>query len=175
MRPMNIRAIPTMQTEKRYAPMMPPTCAGMRDGSLDADAESGGPSSGGGAGSHQMFNGLFLGTSVRMLAELIARQRESRINGAWIFVSVQTCMMLLCYRENEASALLELRRRRTKRSAIQTQHGLEVPWAASGRLDVIYPGVELCNPWILVAAAIHWGQRCKWAAREGGRRPWSRH
>lgn len=94
-----------------------------------------------------MFNGLFLGTCVRMLAELIEeRHTESKISGAWIFVSVQTCMMIFCCGEKEACAPSELRRRGTKRSAIQTQHGLEVPWAASGRLGVIYPGGELCHP-----------------------------
>jgi hypothetical protein len=90
-----MRAIPTMQTEKRYAPMIAPICAGSSAGFLDADAERGGPSAGGGAGLHKMFNGLCFGTSVRMLAELIVRQVSSKVAGAWIFVLVQTCMMFL--------------------------------------------------------------------------------
>lgn len=63
LRPTQMIAMPTMQTEKRYAPTIPPICAGSRSGFLDADADRGGPSSGDGAGLHQMFNGLFLGTS----------------------------------------------------------------------------------------------------------------
>ena len=129
-----------METEKRYAPMMPPTCAGMSALSLDADADRGGPSAGGGAGLHQMFNGLFLGTSVRILAELIVRKERrinSRTTGAWIVVLVQTCMMFLLQLRGRSCCSLELRRRGSKRSAIQTQHGLESLDAASGRLYVI--------------------------------------
>jgi hypothetical protein len=105
-----MRAMPTMQTEKRYAPMMPPTCAGMRDLSLEADADRGGPSAGGGAGSYQMFNGLFLGTSVRMLAELIGVRQvndknKMRIAGAWIDVSAQTCMVLLLLSRRRAPTI----------------------------------------------------------------------
>lgn len=86
--------------------MMPPICAGRSDLSLEADAERGGPSCGGGAGSHQMFNGLFLGTSYRILAELIGiRKVKMRIAGAWIAVSAQTCMVIFCSREDEASAI----------------------------------------------------------------------
>jgi hypothetical protein len=104
LRPRQIRPMPTMQTEKRYAPMMPPIWAGRRALSLEADADRGGPSAGGGAGLHQMFNGLCLGTSVRMLAELIVRLVNSRITGAWIVVSAQTCMVVLLCREGEASS-----------------------------------------------------------------------
>jgi len=85
--------------------MMAPTCAGMRALSLEADADNGGPSAGGGAGLHQMFNGLFLGTSVRMLAELIDVRHRMRIAGAWIVVWAQTCMVEFCSREEEASAI----------------------------------------------------------------------
>jgi hypothetical protein len=110
LRPRQMRAMPTMQTEKRYAPMMPPTCAGMRDLSLEADADRGGPSAGGGAGSYQMFNGLFLGTSVRMLAELIGVRQvndknKMRIAGAWIDVSAQTCMVLLLLSRRRAPTI----------------------------------------------------------------------
>ena len=73
----------------------------MSAGSLDADADRGGPSAGGGAGSHQMFNGLFLGTSVRMSAELIDVRHRMRIAGAWIVVWAQTCMMGFCSREGK--------------------------------------------------------------------------
>jgi hypothetical protein len=82
--------------------MMPPICAGRRDLSLDADADRGGPSSGGGAGLHQMFNGLLVGTSVKMLwAVLIVRQVDRRNVSTRIFVWAQTCMMGFCSREGK--------------------------------------------------------------------------
>jgi hypothetical protein len=85
--------------------MMAPTWAGMRALFLEASAERGGPSAGGGAGLHQMFNGLFFGMSVRMLAELIDVRHRKRITGAWIFVWAQTCMVDFCSREEEGSAI----------------------------------------------------------------------
>jgi hypothetical protein len=52
-----------------------------------------------------MFKGLFLGTSVRMLAELIDVRHRMRIAGAWIVVWAQTCMVDFCSREEEGSAI----------------------------------------------------------------------
>jgi hypothetical protein len=91
--PIKIKAIPTMQTETRYAPKMPPICAGSSDLSLDAPAESGGPSSGDGAGSQSIPSGLFLGASVRILAELIAMEKRSKMTGALIASLIPTSMM----------------------------------------------------------------------------------
>ena len=68
---MMMMAMPMMQTDNRYAPTMPLICAGRSALLRDAPAESGGPSSGEGAGSQSIPSGLLLGMSVRILAELI--------------------------------------------------------------------------------------------------------
>lgn len=105
LRPMTRSATPTTQTQKRYDPRMAPICTGRRDLSLEAFLERGGPSSGEGAGSQSMLRGLFLGTSVRRFAELIAAERRSRTALALITVSLPVHIMLLCYREVETSAI----------------------------------------------------------------------
>jgi hypothetical protein len=103
LRPIRIRAVPTMHTEKRYDPTIAPIWAGSSAGSLEACADRGGPFSGAGAGYQSIFNGFFLGISVRMFPILIGAQLRISIRGAMIAVSVPTCMMLFNYCE-EASA-----------------------------------------------------------------------
>lgn len=74
------RATPMMtrKTHKTYAPTMPPISIGRCFLSLEAPADSGGPSSGDGAGFQSMPSGFFLGISVRMLAELIGMRPSVR-------------------------------------------------------------------------------------------------
>jgi hypothetical protein len=77
---------------------MPPIWAGSSALSREAPRDSGGPSSGDGAGYQSMFNGLLFGGSYKMFAEVIVDQLKKRRRAsveAFICVSATLCMMVL--------------------------------------------------------------------------------
>lgn len=114
-RPITNSATLVIMTMRTYAPTMPPISAGRYAGLRRAFAESGGPSSGEGAGSQSIPRGLSRVFMIVVTPEGVLDRIESAL------IAVSSCTRMVLHGSKSAQQARYLLRRPTRTKRLKTQ------------------------------------------------------